>query len=86
MYTTPTKKMLILNILDVLKRYSDENHRLSVREIGDKLEAEYAQKVDRKSIKRNLMNLINFGYDIEYSEKIRINKNGNEEIIYSDWY
>lgn len=86
MYVEPPKKMLILNILDVLKRYSDENHRLSAREIGDKLEAEYAQKVDRKSIKRNLMNLINFGYDIEYSEKIRINKNGNEEIIYSDWY
>ena len=46
----------------------------------------YSQKVDRKAIKRNLMNLIDSGYDIEYSETVRRNKNGEEETIYSDWY
>ena len=86
MYTTPPKKMLILNILDILKKYSDENHRLSARDIGDRLEREYSQKVDRKAIKRNLMNLIDFGYNVEYSETVRINKSGEEETIYSDWY
>lgn len=86
MYVEPPKKMLILNILEVLKRYSDETNRLSAKQIGDKLESEYSQKVDRKAIKRNLLNLIDFGYDIEYSETIRINKNGEEETIYSDWY
>ena len=85
-YTTPPKKMLILNILDILKRYSDENHRLSAKDIGERLEQEYFQKVDRKAVKRNLMNLIDFGYDIEYSEAVRTKKNGEEEIIYSDWY
>ena len=29
MYTKQPKKMLIMNILDILKKYTDENHRLS---------------------------------------------------------
>jgi len=61
MYTIPPKKMLILNILDILRKYSDENHRLSAKEICERLEKEYSQRVDRKAVKRNLMNLIDFG-------------------------
>ena len=86
MYTIPPKKMLIMNILDILKRYTDENHRLSQKEIADILEKEYSMKVDRKAIKRNLMNLIDFGYELEYDESVRCNKDGEEETMYSDWY
>lgn len=86
MYTKQPKKMLIMNILDILKKYTDENHRLSQKEIVDILAQEYDMKADRKAVKRNLLNLIDFGYDIEYSESIRKNKNGEEEIIYTDWY
>ena len=35
MYIKQLKKMLIMNILDILKRYTDENHRLSQKEIMD---------------------------------------------------
>ena len=86
LYTIPPKNLLILSILDILKKYSDENHRLSAKDIVDILEKEYSQKVERKSIRRNLMNLIDFGYNIEYTETIRKNKNDEEESIYSDWY
>ena len=86
MYTKQPKKMLIMNILDILKKYTDENHRLSQKEIMDILEQEYDMKTERKAIKRNLMNLIDFGYDVEYSETVRVNKNGEEETIYTDWY
>lgn len=75
-----------MDILDILKRYTDVNHRLSQAEIIDFLKNDYDMKVDRKAVKRNLMNLVDFGYDISYSESIRINKNGDEETIYSDWY
>ena len=74
-----------MNILDILKRYTDENHRLSQKEIMDILEREYEMKVERKAIKRNLLNLIEYGYQIEYSESIRINKRGEEESVYTDW-
>ncbi len=84
------KKLIIVNILDILKRYTDESHRLSQREIADILEKEYDMKIDRKAVKRNLMNLIEFGYDIEYSETVRMvkNKKGEieENIILTDFY
>ena len=85
-YTIPPKKTLILNILDILKKYSDENHRLSAKEIGERLEREYSQKVDRRAIKRNLMNLIDFGYELRFSESTRTSKNGEEETVTSGWY
>lgn len=77
MYTAQSKKMLILNILDILKKYTDENHRLSQREILEILENEYHMKADRKAIKRNLSNLIdlyneNNAETIQYSETIRM--------------
>jgi len=86
MYTIPPKKMMIINILDILKRHSDEDHRLSQKDILEILENEYSMKADRKAIKRNLMNLLDFGYNIEYSEAVRKNKGGEEETIYTDWY
>ena len=33
MYTIQPKKLLIINILDILRKYTDENHRLSQKEI-----------------------------------------------------
>ena len=86
MYAKQPKKMLIVNILDILRRYTDADHRLSQKEIIEILENEYDMVVERKSIKRNLMNLLDFGYNIEYSESVRKNKNGEDEVIYTDWY
>ena len=90
MYAQQPKKLMIINILDILRKYTDEDHRLSQKEIVDILEKKYDMKSDRKSVKRNLMNLIDFGYDIEYSESIRRmkNKDGTEEETYilSDFY
>ena len=62
------KKLLILYILDILQKYTDEEHRLSQKEIQDILKKEYEMPVDRKAVKRNLLNLIEYGSDIEYSE------------------
>jgi len=80
------KKIFIMNILDVLKKYTDENHRLSQKEIMDLLESECGIKADRKTVKRNLMNLIEFGYRVKYSESVRANSKGVEELVCSDWY
>ena len=90
MDTMQPKKLIIMNILDILKKYTDEDHRLSQKEIAEILETEYEMKVDRKAVKRNLMNLIEFGYEIEYSEAVRMvkNKKGEleESVILSDFY
>jgi predicted DNA-binding transcriptional regulator YafY len=62
------KKLLILYILDILQKYTDEEHTLSQKEIRDILKKEYEMPVDRKAVKRNLLNLIEYGSDIEYRE------------------
>ncbi len=59
-------------LLDILRRYTDEDHRLSQKEIVDILRTEYDMTVDRKAVKRNLMNPIEFGYEVEYSESVRM--------------
>lgn len=91
MYTEQGKKNINLNVLDVLKKYSDENHRLSQKDILDILESEYEMKVDRKAVKRNLMALIEAGYEIEYTEVPRMminSKSGEKEdnSILTDFY
>jgi len=86
MYTKQPKKLLIINILEILRRHSDADHRLTQRMIMDILKSEYNMIADRKAVKRNLMNLIDFGYNIDYSEIVRHNKDGEEELIYTDWY
>ena len=67
----PAKKTLILNILDILRRYTDADHTLSQKDILDILEKEYEMKAERKAVRRNIQNLIDMGYEIEYSESIR---------------
>ena len=86
MYTLQPKKMLIINILDIMRKYTDAEHRLSQKEIVDILKNEYNMPAERKAVKRNLMNLIDFGYELEYSESVRIGKNGKKETILTDWY
>ncbi|HHU60114.1 TPA: WYL domain-containing protein, partial [bacterium] len=91
MYTIQPKKLLIISILDILRKYTDENHRLSQKDIVDILRTDYNIEVDRKAVKRNLMYLIDFGYEIEYSETIRMVQNSKtgeleESSILSDFY
>ena len=89
MFAKSPKKLIIMNILDILKRYTDENHRLSQKEIQDILEREYDMTVERKAVNRNLMNLIELGYNINYSESVRIFKDNDgkeqENVILSDF-
>lgn len=65
------KKMLAFHLLDILKHYTDENHRLSQKEIAEILERKYDMKADRKSIRRNLLELQDYGYEVNYSETVR---------------
>ena len=86
MYTIPPKKMVIINILDILKKYSDMDHRLTQQDIVEILKKEYYMDVDRKTVKRNLMNLLDLDCGIDYTEITRKDEKGNESSICTDWY
>ena len=61
------KKISILYILNILKKYSDVNHPMTQQQIAEKLESEYGMSVDRGTIKSNVMDLIDAGYLTGYS-------------------
>lgn len=86
MYTIPPKKMIIINIMEILKKYSDVNHRLTQNTIKEKLKTEYLMDVDRKTIKRNLMNLLELDCGVECREIFKKDKSGEESFICTDWY
>ena len=80
-----------MNILDILRKYSDEEHRLSQKDITEILKTEYDMTADRKAIRRNILNLMDCGYNIEYSESIRMVPNPKtgqpeESYLWSDFY
>ena len=86
------KKMIILDILEILKKHTDEDHKLSQQQIQELIEKEYGMKVDRKTVRRNLSKLIEFGFPVKYrgcgyeSHSITRNGRNGEETILTDWY
>lgn len=84
------RKKLSFAILDILRKYTDADHRLSQKDIADILKTEYDLDADRKSVKRNITSLMDMGYEINFSEALRMfpNKDGvlEESYILSDFY
>lgn len=68
-YGTNTKKMLNMLILEILKVHSDENHPLTQQQILRLLKSEYGvEQCDRRSVKANVLSLIDMGYEISMEE------------------
>ena len=85
------KKVIILYILQILRKYTDANHTMTQQQIAEKLKSEYDLDVNRSTIKRNVTDLIDAGYDIQYNEVVRSHtdkKTGEKEenVIYTDLY
>ena len=74
MYEVMSKKLLVINILDILNKYSDAEHRLKQKDFIDIPRKEYGMEVDRKAVRRNLSYLLECGYDkdAESSRKKKI--------------
>ena len=63
---TGSKKMLIIYILEILKKYTDADHKLFQEGIINKIRAEYGMECERKAIGRSITELAAFGFDIDY--------------------
>lgn len=58
------KKNLNMLILNILKEYTDADHRLLQKDIISILEREYQVDCDRRSVKNNILSLQEMGYEI----------------------
>lgn len=79
------KKLLIIYIISILRRFSDENHPLSQQRILELLESEYGMNAERKSIRRNLARLQEAGLPVVCREAARVT-HGKKSAISLDWY
>lgn len=70
MYGTANKKMLNMLILQILSDYSDSNHRLTQQDIIKHLEHDYGISCDRRSVKNNLISLMEMEYEISMEQGI----------------
>ncbi len=85
------KKIIILYILQILRKYTDADHTMTQQQIVEKLQNEYGLDVNRMTVRRNVEDLIHAGYEIQYSEVVRKHtdkKTGavEENTIYTDLY
>ncbi len=81
-----SKKNLPICILEILKRYSDAEHPLSQKNIENYLKNDYGLEVDRKAIKRNLMNLVDCGFNIGYETVDRTTDDQEVNTICTGFY
>ena len=58
------KKQSVLAILEILKKHSDEEHILTLRQLQDHLENEYNIVLERRTIYSNIDILEEFGFEI----------------------
>jgi predicted DNA-binding transcriptional regulator YafY len=58
------KKVIILCVLEVLKKYTDERHLMTQSEIAGKIYDDYKLSCERKSVASSLNALSDFGFDI----------------------
>ena len=85
------KKIVILYILQILRKYTDSNHTMTQQQIVERIQSDYGLNVNRTTVKSNIEELIRAGYDIQYTEIKRKSfnkKTGEEEenSIYTDLY
>lgn len=59
-----SQKATILCLLDILKRFSDENHPISAEAISDKLRLIYDVEMERRSVYRNISVLNEMGIEV----------------------
>ncbi len=85
------KKMTILYILQILKDDTDMNHTMTQQQIAERLKSKYGLEVNRATVRRNVAELIDAGYNIQYTEVVRSHtdkRTGEKEenVIYTDLY
>lgn len=78
------EKILILDLLQILMKHTDENHRVTQHEIIEILNKEYDTFPKRKTVKNNMEKLLRYSEredanEILYSTKIRSRNNMDSE-------
>ena len=80
------KKVLIIQILEILRKYSNEKNPLTQAQIVKLLMRDYDIECDRKTVKRNIDALLDLNIDLYSDQHQRNLRNGEETVTNSNWH
>lgn len=86
------KKLITLFILKILRKHSDRDHTLSQSEIQKFMKSDYQMEISQKTIRRNLLDLVDAHFPIKYrgldneDDAITRNRLNERQTIYTGWY
>ena len=80
------KGQAIFQLLSILREETDEQHRLSQQSLSERMLARYGVRLNRRTLKAYLDDLIAAGYPLSATAKQRIQPDGTEETMLTDWY
>lgn len=74
MSTSQSKKLVPFYIYEILRKYTDVEQTLTQKDILDKLKDEYGITVERKTLSRNIQELISLSDNVGYTETVKKGK------------
>lgn len=86
------KKIIILYILMILRKYTDRNHTMTQQQILEKLRSEYGLEINRSTVRRNIADLMDAECGVECDNPIvrtftdKATGEKEENVIYTDLY
>lgn len=80
------KQLLSIYILEILRKYSDPMHRLSVQKIMRYLQSDYAFEADRRTVRDHLLRMKAAGLAVDHDVRERVKQNGDVMVVSANWY
>ena len=80
------KGQAIFQLLTILREETDSQHRLSQQALSDRMTARFGVRLNRRTLKTYLDELTAAGFPLNASKKLRVQPDGSEEIMQTDWY
>ena len=80
------KNSAIFRLLDLLRKHTDQQHRLTAKQMLALLESEYGIKLNRRTLKCYLDELVEAGYPLNYTSRKRYHTDGSVELVQTNWY
>lgn len=80
------KGKAIFQLLTILREETDDQHRLSQQALSERMLTRYGVRLNRRTLKAYLDDLIEAGYPLNAAQKQRIQPDGAEETLLTDWY
>ncbi len=80
------KGQVIFQLLRLLQEETDEQHRMSQQALAERMFTRFGVKMNRRTLKTYLDELLAAGYPLVSSKKTRAQADGSVEIMQTDWY